>query len=210
MSLREFWISVRTGARLLAPTSTVDSPKLDPSAIEGVLRRATIWLTPGVVAGFNEADFSFLPEDEQMKLKNLVHDFRRIAAQVPPTAPASDDQVKQALPLFRDIIVMMGFDRYGDAEAYRIGKQIERDIENRRPPELVELRFNTGTDNTGDPALWIWAFLAEEKEDEFLRRARELRPLLAGASRTVAPDLFPYISFRSVAEQAELAEAEAQ
>ena len=45
----------------------------------------------------------------------------------------------------------MEFDRYGDAEAYRIGKQIERALEGRRPPELAELRFNTGTDNTGDP-----------------------------------------------------------
>ena len=204
MSLREFWISVRTGARLLAPRATVDSPKLDAGAIERVLRGATLWLTPSVVAGFNEADFVFLPDPDRTRLADLVARFRQIAAQVPPSAPANEDQIDQALPLFRDIIAMMGFDRYGDAEAYRIGKQIERAIESRRPSELVELRFNTGTDSTSDPAIWIWAFLSDEKEEDFLGRARELRRLLDGASRSIVPDLIPYISFRSVTEQAEL------
>src|SRR5262249_8139247 len=127
-----------------------------------------------------------------------------------PTAPANEGQIRQALPRFRDMIAMLEFDRYGDAEAYRIGKQIERAIENRRPRELVERRFNTGTDSTSDPAIWSWAFLSDEKEEEFRRRASELRRLLDRASRDVAPDLLPYISFRSVAEQADLAEVEAQ
>lgn len=207
MSLREFWISVRTGARLLAPSATVDSPKLDAGAIERVLRRATLWLTPSVVAGFNEADFAFLPDSERKRLAELVAGFRQVASQVPPTAPANEDQIERALPLFREIIGLLEFHRFGDDEAYRIGKQIERAIEAHRPRELVELRFNTGTDNTADPAIWIWAFLSDEKEDDFLRRARAVRPLLDWASRTVAPDLLPYISFRSVGEQAELAEA---
>lgn len=207
MSLRDFWISVRTGARLLAPSATVDSPKLDAGAIERVLRGGTLWLTPSVVAGFNESDFAFLPDVERTRLGGLVADFRQIAAQVPPTAPADEHQIETALPLFRDIIAVLEFDRYGDAEAYRVGKQIERAIESHRPAELVELRFNTGMDNTADPAIWIWAFLSDELEGDFLRRAHTLRPLLDWASRNIAPDLFPYISFRSVGEQAELAEA---
>jgi hypothetical protein len=175
-----------------------------------MLQRATLWLTPGVVAGFDEADFAFLPDSERMQLTSLVNQFRQIASQVPPNAPANEDQIAKARPLFRDIIAMMEFDRYGDDQAYRIGKQIERAIESRRPPELVELRFNTGMDSTSDPAVWIWVFLSEEDEDEFLRLAEAIRPLLDWASRAVAPDLFPYISFRSVAEQAELSEVEAK
>lgn len=206
MSLHEFWIGVRTGARLLAPRATVDSPKLDASAIERLLQGATLWLTPSVVAGFNEADFTFLPEVERTKLTRLVNAFRGVAAQVPPAAPASDEQIEQARPLLRDIVALLEFDRFGDAEAYRIGKQIESAIASWRPRELVELRFNTGWDSTSDPAIWIWAFLSDEKEDDFLNRAGELRPLLDAAARAAAPDRLPYVSFRSIAEQAELAE----
>lgn len=206
MSLREFWISVRTGARLLTPDAIVDAPKLDAGAIERALRQATFWLTPSLVAGFSEADFTFLTDPERARLSALVAGFQQIASQVPPTVPANEDQIERALPLFREIITMLEFDRYGDAEAYRIGKLIEGAIVGHRPAELVELRFNTGTDNTADPALWVWAFLSDEQEDDFLRRARQVRPLLDWASRTVAPDLLPYISFRSVGEQAELVE----
>jgi hypothetical protein len=61
---------------------------------------------------------------------------------------------------------MLEFDRYGDAEAYRPGKQIERALHISRPPELAELRFNSGIDHSGDPALWIWAFLSAWKPIE--------------------------------------------
>ena len=54
------------------------------------------------------------------------------------------------------------FDRYADAEAYRLGKLIERELRPRWPVELAQLRFNTGLDHSGDPALWVWAYLTED------------------------------------------------
>jgi hypothetical protein len=210
MALRDFWVSVRTGANLIAPQVTVDAPKLDARAIERTLKSATLWLTPRATAGFDEDDFDFLPDAERARLAQLVTEFRRIASEVKPTAPATDDQVAQALPLFRDIVEMLEFDRYGDAEAYRLGKQIERAIEPYRPKELAELRFNTGPDHSGDPAIWIWAFLtdaAAESDERFLENAEQLRGMLDPVARTVAPDRWPYFSFRSMAEQAETVEA---
>jgi hypothetical protein len=118
--------------------------------------------------------------------------------------------VERALPLFRDIVQSLGFDRYGDAEAFRLGKLIERGIAPRRPSELAELRFNTGLDHSGDPALWIWAFLSDEVSEtdaRFLETAQTLQGLLHSAARRVAPDRWPYISFRSMAEQLESLEA---
>jgi hypothetical protein len=208
MPLREFWNSVRAAARFISPKPIVDSPRLDAAAIEQGLRGATRWLTPALGAGFDAADFPFLSGDDRTKLAGLVEGLRKVAEQVPPIAPATAEQIEQALPPFRDIIRMLEFDRYGDAEAYRLGKQIERVLERHRPPELVELRFNTGTDSAGDPAIWIWGFLSDVQEEAFLDRAGSVLPLLDWASRTVAPDLFPYISFQSVADQAELAEAQ--
>jgi hypothetical protein len=203
-------MSVRRGAGLIAPQVTVDATKLDARAIERNLQGATLWLTPRVVADFNEADFDFLPDAERARLAELVTKFRKIASEVKPTAPATDDQVAQALPLFRDIVGMLEFDRYGDAEAYRLGKQIEQAIESYRPKELAELRFNTGPDHSGDSAIWIWAFLtdaAAESDERFLEIAQQLRGMLDSVARTVAPDRWPYLSFRSLAEQAATVEA---
>src|SRR5208337_1447637 len=95
------------------------------------------------------------------------------------------------------------FHRYGDAEAYRLGKQIEQKLQPHWPKEIAELRFNTGLDHTGDPALWIWVFLTEDvsKDDEtFLRAAQWLPTILDPIARRVAPDRWPYLSFRPIAE----------
>lgn len=210
MSLREFWTNVRRGAGRLTSKPTVDVPRLDADTIERAIRGSADWLTPRTVAGFNEVDFGFFPDTERANLSRLVTEFRQAAAQVPPVTAPSEDQVARALPLFRDIVRAMEFDRYGDAEAYQFGKEIERLIQPHRPAELVELRFQTGRDSTGDPGIWIWGFLAEQDDDEFLRRVGGVRPLLDWASRAVASDLIPYISFRSVADQAELLEAGAE
>lgn len=210
MALSDFWVSIRSAAHLVAPQVTVDAPSLNPNDIERALRGATFWLTPRAVAGFIEADFEFLPDADRERLAQLVSGFRDVASGVNPTAPATDDQVSRALPLFRDIVGMMEFDRYGDAEAFRLGKKIERAIEPYRPDQLAELRFNTGSDHSGNPAIWIWAFLtdaASETDERFLENARHLRQMLDHVARTIAPDRWPYLSFRSLSEQAEPVEA---
>ncbi len=209
MSVHDFWVSVRTGARLFPPQVIVDTSRLDAGAIERTLQRATPWLTRGSVAGFNETDYHFLPDAEREKLGQLVSAFQKIASGVNPTAPATNDQVAQAHPLFRDIVGMLEFDRYEDAEAFQLGKEIEREIQTYRPRELAKLRFRTGLDHTGDPAIWIWAFLQDDAWDDerFLASARQIDELLDPAARRVAPDRWPYLSFRSLAEEAEIAAA---
>jgi len=208
MSLSEFWGNVRRAAQILTPRTTVDSPKMDRGAIEQTLRGTTLWLTPHAVAGFHEADFRFLPDADRTKLEELVNEFRQIAVQIPRKATATAEQIEQALPLFRDIVLMLDFDHCRDPEAYRIGKKIEQSLAGDRPPELADLWFQTGTDSTGDPGIWIWGILSEEEEEPFLQLASEIRLILDEASRSVAPELFPYTSFRSVGDQAELLEFE--
>jgi hypothetical protein len=105
---------------------------------------------------------------------------------------------------------MLEFGRYGDAEALRLGKLIEREIEPYRPPELAELRFQSGPDHSGDPAIWIWVFLsAEVSEDDerFLKTAQQVREWLDPVAREVCGDRWPYLSFRSIAEESEPVEA---
>jgi hypothetical protein len=206
MAYHDFWTNVRIGAKLYDPPFIADAPRLDADAIERMLRESVHWLTPRAVAGFDENELSFLPEGGRAQLAKLVADFRQEASIVSPRAPAPADTVERALPLFRDIVRLLEFDRYDDAEAFRLGKLIEREIAPWRPPELAELRFRTGPDHTGDPGIWIWAFLSDEvseKDEDFLRAARTLRDPLEDAAREVAPDRFPYLSFRSLLEQSE-------
>jgi hypothetical protein len=210
MALHDFWSNVRTGARYFSPQAIVDAPRLDAEAIERMLRERTHWLTPRAVAGFDEKEFSFLPDGERVKLAKLVADFQTVASSISPTAPVADDAVERALPLFRDIVRLLEFDRYGDADAFRLGKLIEREIAPRRLPELAELRFHTGFDHSGDAALWIWVFLTEDvskNDDAFLKVAQRLRATLDPIARRVAPDRWPYLSFRPITEPAEAVEA---
>jgi hypothetical protein len=210
MAYHDFWTNVRIGAKLYAPPFIAEAPRLDADAIERMLRQTTHWLTPRSVAGFDEEELSFLPDGERSQLAKLVADFRQETSTVSPMAPPRDDIVERALPLFRDIVRLLEFDRYEDAEAFRLGKLIEREIAPWRPPELAELRFRTGLDHTGDPGLWIWAFLSDEvsvEDEDFLEAARTLRGPLEDVARQVAPDRFPYLSFRSLMEQSEPLEA---
>jgi len=210
MALCDFWISVRTAAKLFAPQAIVDAPRLDAGEIERILRETTFWLTPGAVAGFDEKDFSFLPDAEKTRLAKLVTEFRQVASAVSPRAPVPNDALERALPLFREIVESLGFERYEDADAFRLGTLIEQAIDSDRPPELAGLRFRTGLDHSGDPAIWIWAFLTEEiskNDDDFLKAARRLRAILDPIARRVDPDRWPYLSFRPITEPAEAVEA---
>jgi hypothetical protein len=210
MAFHDFWNNVRIGAKLYAPEFIAEAPPLDTDAIEDMLRKTTHWVTPRSVAAFDENDFAFLPDSERAQLAKLVADFRQVTSTVSPMAPAPAGTVERALPLSREIIGLLEFDRYENAEAFRLGKLIEREIAPWRPPELAELRFRAGLDHTGDPGLWIWAYLSDdvsEKDEDFLEAARRLRIPLEDVAREVAPDRFPYLSFRSLREQSEPVEA---
>ncbi len=171
MALHDFWTNVRIGANRYAPEFIAKAPPLDADAIEHMLRKTTHWVTPRSVAGFDETELAFLSDAERSRLANLVADFRTEVSTVSPIAPVPAGTVERALPLFRDIVRLLEFDRYESAEAFRLGKLFEREIAPWRPPELAELRFHTGLDHTGDPGLWIWAFLSDAvsaRDEDFL------------------------------------------
>jgi len=176
-----------------------------------MLRKSNMWLTPACVDGFDKQEFFFLPQEQQEQLAGLVGRFRQITSTVPPGGPATREQEDQALPMFLEIIQLLEFDRYGDAEAFRLGRQIENRIAAFRPPSLVDLRFNTGLDHSGDPAIWIWAILSDESTDDdskFFQTTEQVRNLLDAAARELAPERWPYVRFRTVSEQTEILEAQ--
>ena len=209
MALQEFWNNVRIGARMIAPQVVADSPQLDRDFIERKLRAATLWLTPARSRDSTRRISRSSPRKRVRVWPNLSRN-SALSAKLGPTDPAPREVVESALPLFLEILQMLDFGRYGDAEAYRLGKQIEQKLQPEWPKEIAELRFKTGLDHTGDPGLWIWVFLTEEvskNDDDFLKAAQRLRAVLDPIARRVDPDRWPYLSFRPITEPAEAVEA---
>jgi len=209
MSLRDFWTSVRTGASFLLPTVTADSPKVDAHQIEARLRNAHVWLTPKSVEGFDEQDFDFLAEDTQKRLTQCVNQFRDAAGQVPSDQPATEFQVQAALPAFLCVLDIMRPDRYGDLDAFVIGKQVEEQLAGELPDFVCEMRFETGEDANGDPALWVWIDLDDTSvsDELFPKRTREVRQLIVECLRRMKIQRWPYVRFRRSSEREQAAEA---
>jgi len=203
MSLQEFWISVKTGASFLAPTATVDSPKLDAGRIEAILRGADIWLTPKSVEGFDENDFTFLANDERVRLKQCVDEFLQVAQQVPPDQPATNMQVRAAMPPFQCVLEIMRPDKYGDVTALEIGKRLEQRLAGQLPEWVKEMRFETGKDANGDPAIWVWVEIADAASEKsvFSRNAKQVRELVESCHRKLSVPYWPYVRFRTTSEQ---------
>ena len=204
MSLQEFWTSVRTGASFLLPSATVDSPKLDANHIESMLRGTHVWLTPKSVEGFDESDFDFLPDDERGRLAQCVSDFVDAARQVPPDQTATDAQVQAGLPCFRCVLEIMRPDKYGDVDALRIGKKVEQRLTGQIPEWVSDLRFETGEDAIGDPAVWIWVEVADAaaEADVFPKNTKQVRKIVESCLRQLGVQHWPYVRFRTSSEQA--------
>lgn len=203
MSVHEFWLSVRTAARLIAPTVTADSPQIDSSAIERILRGSAIWLTPRAVAGFDADDFQFLPGSERQQLSNSVAKFLDVACKADPKKPATELQIQDALPHFLRIVEILGGNRYADADAFVIGKKIEQRLVGQLPNTVLELRFETGEDSSGGDALWIWVILKDEVAEStpvLLSNTGIVRERLTDAVRESGIKRWPYVRFRTQAD----------
>ena len=207
VSLERFWNEVRRGASFYPGGHTPDAPRLDSTAVECGLRSKTDWVSPYSVTGYDEAEFALLSPPERTRLTAAVTNFRAAVRPRNPFRPEPPTvaEMEAVLPYFRDILLLLEFHRFRDAEAFRIGKTVESEIAPFRPPELTELRFHTGYVSTGDLALWIWGFVsgACPRRPEGWADTTYLDRGLSEVARRVAPELYPFISFRDLCPPAQ-------
>lgn len=203
MAIKDFWISIRAAAKLRSPQAVVDSPRLDARRIESILRDATLWLTPKAVEGYDQNDFDFLSEEERRQLSKSVEQFRATASKVPSNAPASDEQIREAIPLFKNILEIIRPDKYNDLESLILGKKIEREVSGKLPQWVRELIFEAGYDVSGAPALWIWVEVDDKAldEKEIFRHFDSIREELRTAAFRICPDRWPFIRLREASER---------
>lgn len=184
---------------------SADSPGLNADAerTASVLRRATFWLTPKSVDGYDPNDFDFLPDEERERLTERVRQFREAASKAPDNAPATDEQIRDAMPKFDGVLEIVRPDKYADLDSFIVGKKIEREVSGKLPEWVRGLFFETGFDVSEEPALWIWVEVDDKAldEKEILRRFDSVREELRTAASRICPERWPFIRLRETSER---------
>lgn len=105
----KFILDVRRSARTLQkPTVDADSGAVEIDAIQRILHRAALWLTPKVVENYRPDDFTGWPKEEKDRLQLGVEAFLQIAEQVPPDKPATIEQFTEGTHRLRELINVLG------------------------------------------------------------------------------------------------------
>jgi hypothetical protein len=200
MAKTEFLRNVKTARNLFAHRVHTDHAGLNPDTLEGQLARATIWLTPSSVKGFDARDFSELAPEVRERLNDHIEQFRRIAREVPPTEPAPPAKAKEAM---RHFLGMLKILKPYLPEGGEI-KQVRDALEKITFPEgVLSYEFELGDDSTGDPAVWVWVVVDERLDDTkaFLPMTLEIEDKIRKALAAAGSTRWPYVLFRTAAEQ---------
>jgi hypothetical protein len=200
MSKRDFLDNLRVARNLFVHGGvTTDSRHLDPAASTRALTRAAIWLTPSAVKGFRAEDFQELGTADQRALADAVQEFERVATQVPPDAPATEQQFREAKAALEKVLTILGNYLPNHEEATPIRNALgSLDF----PPWVLNWDYEVGSDEDGVPAVWVTLY-ADEKAvppDQLGRRASEMIPKFRSALTAAGIRRWPYIRMRTAQE----------
>jgi hypothetical protein len=200
MSKRDFLDNLRVARNLLVHGGvSADHLRLDPAALTRALTRAAIWLTPSAVKGFRADEFQELGAAQQRALAEAVQEFERVATQVPPDTPATDQQFREARAALEKILAILGNYLPSHEEATQIRTALASlDF----PPWVLNWDYEVGSDEEGVPAVWVTLYADERvvPPDQFGRRASEMIPKLRSALTAAGIRRWPYIRMRTARE----------
>lgn len=203
MAKEEFLQNLRAARNWLSHRVEATFPGLNPDDIERSLARAAIWLTPKSVEGFDAADFPELDGRARDELARSVTEFRRVAEQVPPDGPATNDELERATTSFLSILRILEPYLPSGEEA----NKLRRGMKNVRfPAGVLTWEFEFGRDSTLDPAVWIWIVVDDRTANSpgFPQLANQLQREVREVLRAAGIDRWPYVRFRTASEQREL------
>ncbi|MBW3539299.1 MAG: hypothetical protein KY476_03440 [Planctomycetes bacterium] len=100
----EFILDVRRVMRLVRPVVSTDSGVVRADSIGAALRSAALWLSPTTVEQFEPAEFADVQQGLQQELVRAVAEFRAIAEAVPADAAATEDQFRQGVDAFQQLV----------------------------------------------------------------------------------------------------------
>ena len=200
MAKQEFLDNFRIARNLFFhPRVETDSSQLDPQALEQMIARAAIWLTPKSVKGFNAHDFPELGLDRQRELQAAVRDFLDVANQVPPKEAATSQQLGNAKVAFAKMLEILQPYLPTPAE----GAMVEEALKCVQFPRwVVNWDYELGSDQDGEPAVWINLFADESSapRKEFGRLAAQMNTKIHEALAAAKSDRWPYVRMRTAVE----------
>jgi len=200
MAKSDFLLSLRTARNFLAHQVRTDDPRLGADRVKSRLERADLWLSPSSVKGFDVRDFRELSPLLRAQLAEDVRSFLAVAKEVHPVGPATEEQSKDAWSAFRSILEILApyLGTRAEEEQIRVALKGVR-----WPPCVLTLNVELGADSTGDPAIWIWVFVDDEAATatDFPSIAMEIEEEIRAAFAASGVDRWPYVRFRTRAEQ---------
>jgi hypothetical protein len=200
MAKQEFLSNFRIARNLFAhPHVPTDSSQINPQAMERMLARAAIWLTPKSVKGFNADDFPELGIDRQRELQAAVREFLEVAKEVPPNEPATPEQFGNAQVAFAKMLTILQPYLPTSQEGEQVEEALKRvDF----PPWIVNWDYELGSDEDGSPAVWINLFADQDSAPrrEFGPFASQVTTTIRQALSVVGSNRWPYVRLRTAVE----------
>lgn len=161
MSKQEFLSNVRVASNLFAhPRVFADSHQLDPADLAETIAGAAIWLTPKSVRGFAVEDFAELGVPRQGELAAAVRDFARVAGELSPTEPASEEQLSRGIDAFTRVVAILDAYLPSGEETQAIRQALQ---ELQQIPGVVNWSYELGSDDDGAAAIWVTVYVDEAK-----------------------------------------------
>ncbi len=198
MSKQGFLDNCRIARSLFVhPGVRTDGPTVDSQELESMVARAAIWLTPKSVKGFNADDFPELGSDQREELRSAINEFLRVAREVPPTEPASQQQLNTARAAFTKVLRIL--EPYLPEE----GTKVEKALENVAfPPAVANWDYELGSDEDGLPAVWVNLYVDETSgpRRELGRLASQMTTKIHQALSTAGSNRWPYVRVRTAVE----------
>ena len=201
MARDEFLSNLRSAASCVDPAYQPNGIRLEGRHVYNLLYRGDMWLTSKAVEGYDATDFPELSSKEVERLNRSVERFRAVASEVPEDGPATEAQVRDALPEFLSIFQAM--------QPHLEGFNIYRTLKNiQNLPDFVrDFAVSIGDDWSGDPAVHIWIIVSDEVAGPGLAsRLVGARRDIERCLRNAKIERNPYIMVRTESEQRQLEE----
>lgn len=197
-SKKEFLANFRVARNLFAhPQVDVDG-RQDAAALERMLIRSAIWLTPKSVEAFNADQFPELGPDRQFELQSAVKRFQEVADQVPADAPATDVQFRTATEAFtvmRDILAP-----YVSIpeEARKVEKALA-EVGKEFPTWVINWDYELGSDSDDAAAVWVNVFADNSTAPipQLGRYASDWTTKIRTSLTVAGIDRWPYVRVRT-------------
>lgn len=165
MSLHGFVKRVRIAASPFTPEGWENPATIPIREFDQALEFEDIWLAPVTLKGYSEADLIAFAVPDRSRLRDAVAKFRVVAEAIPEGTPATEQQVRDALPAFVAILEILK-PHFADEETLKARRAIWRACEPYRD-SILTFDFEFIEDWTGEPAVQVWLVLRDEVDVEF-------------------------------------------